>query len=67
MPPESVETRLERLEQRVTAIEQLPARMDSLELQIVQLRAEMRVECSAVRRDIAAADEGTRGSLREEI
>lgn len=37
-----VEERLTNLETRMTALEQLPARMDGLESQIVQLREEMR-------------------------
>ena len=57
----------ESLEQRVTAIEQLPARMDRLELQIVQLRLEMHDEFSAIRQEMQAGDEETRRSLREEI
>ena len=67
MPRQSVENRFERLERRVTGIEQLPARMDRLELQIVQLRAEMRDEFSAIRREIRAGDEGSLRNLREEI
>ena len=82
MPRQTVETRIERLEQRVTAIEQLPARMDRLELQIVQLRSEVRGEFSAIRdeaqtgtaeavrslrAEIRAGDEETRRVLREEI
>ena len=76
MPRQSVENRFERLERRVTEIEQLPARMDRLELQIVQLRAEMRDEFSAIRQAIQIGDEGGQrslergeksGGLREEI
>jgi len=51
----------------MTAIEELPARMDRLELQIVQLRAEMRDEFSALRGEVAAGDDETCRSLREEI
>ena len=54
MPRRSVE----RLERRVTEIEQLPDRMDRLELQIVQLRAEMRDEFSAIRQAIQSATKG---------
>ena len=67
MPRQSVENRLERFEQRVTAIEELPARMDRLESQIVQLRAEMRDGFSAIRQEIQTGDEGVQRSLREEI
>ena len=41
--------------------------MDRLESQIVQFRAEMRDEFSAIRQDIQAGDEGAQRSLREEI
>jgi hypothetical protein len=51
-----VENRLERLDDRVTEIEQLPARMDRLESQMVQLRTEMRDEFSAVRGEIRTGD-----------
>ena len=57
MPSESVERKVERLEERVNAIEQLPARIDGLGLQILQLREEMRIEFSAVRCEMAAGDE----------
>ncbi len=67
MPRQSVENRLERFEQRVTAIEELPARMDRLESQIVQLRAEMRDGFTAIRQEIQTGDEGVQRSLREEI
>ena len=57
MPRQSVENRLERLDRRVTGIEQLPARMDRLESQIVQLRAEVHDEFSAIRQEIQTGDE----------
>ena len=50
-------TRVENLEKRVELLEQLPARMSAVELQIVQLRTEMREQFSAIRADI----EGFRG------
>jgi predicted nucleic acid-binding Zn-ribbon protein len=49
MSLESLEARMDRLERRVDALGQLPQRMDALEAQIVQLRAEMRGEFSAIR------------------
>ena len=67
MSPQSIEARLEKLEQRVTALEQLPARIDDLTLQIVQLREELHVEFSAMRSEMNAGDEETRRALREEI
>ena len=67
MPRLSVENRLERLERRVTEIEQLPARMDRLESQIVQLRTEMRDEFSAVRGEIRTGDVMIVTTLTEQI
>lgn len=51
----------------MTVLEQLPARMDHLAVQISQLGDEMRAEFSAVRNDIVAGDERVVTSLREEI
>ena len=65
MQPQPLERRVERLEQRVTVLEELPGRIDRLELQFVQLREEMRGEFSALRGE--AADEETRRELRDEI
>lgn len=67
MPPQTLVRRVERLEERVTILEQLPARVDALTSQISQLREEMRAEFSAVRTENQAGDEETRRSLREEI
>jgi uncharacterized coiled-coil DUF342 family protein len=49
MSLESLEARMDRLERRVDALEQLPHRMDALAVQIVQLREEMRSGFSAIR------------------
>ena len=51
----------------MTVLEELPARIDDLTLQISQLREEMRGEFSAVREEMRAGDEETRRTLREEI
>jgi predicted transcriptional regulator len=67
MPRQSVENKLERLERRVTEIEQLPARMDRLESQIAQLRTEMRDEFSAVRGEIRIGDVMIVTTLTEQI
>jgi len=49
MPPQTIGSRVERLERRVTELEQLPATIGGLTSQISQLRTEMRDEFSAVR------------------
>jgi len=67
MQPQPLERRVERLEQRVTVLEELPGRIDRLELQFVQLREEMRGEFSALRGESRVGDEETRRTLRDEI
>jgi DNA anti-recombination protein RmuC len=49
MASQTLVSRLDKLEERVTLLEQLPARVDALALQISQLRDEMRAEFSAAR------------------
>jgi chromosome segregation ATPase len=65
MSPQSIEARLEKLEQRVTALERLPARIDDLTLQILQLREELHVEFSAMRSEMNAGDESIRREMHE--
>lgn len=71
MQPQTLDSRVERLETRVTALEQLPARMDAFELQLSQFREEVRAEFSATRAElrdeIRAGDEGVVRALRKEI
>lgn len=78
MRPQTIESRVERLEKRMAMLEELPARIDRVETQIVQLRDEMHDECSAVRQEmrhlgsglgveIRATSERTVGTLRDEI
>ena len=67
MPPQTLERRVKSLEKRVTVLEQLPARVDHLAVQISQLRDEMRAEFSAVRTEIEASDERVVTTLREEL
>jgi chromosome segregation ATPase len=55
------------LEQRMTALEEVPARVGALESQIVQLRGEMQSEFAALRMEMRAGDEETRGVIREEL
>jgi predicted phage gp36 major capsid-like protein len=59
--------RVEILERKVEALETLPDRMTRVELQLVQLRDEMRGEFSAVRGEMQTGDEETRRTLRDEI
>jgi hypothetical protein len=55
------------MERKVEALEVLPERVAAVELQLVQLRAEMRAEFSATQAEMRAGDEETRRVLREEI
>jgi hypothetical protein len=50
MQPQTLDQRVERLERRVTTLEELPAHVDALGAQISQLRDEMQAAFSA--RDI---------------
>ena len=54
MPPQTIASRVEGLEKRVTRLEELPARIDDLTSQVSQLRTEMRDEFSAVRTEMTA-------------
>lgn len=67
MPPQTLAARVERLEKRVTILEELPDRVDALGLQISQLREEMHGGFSAIRDEIRAGDEQVVRVLREEI
>jgi len=60
MPPSPLTRRVQILEEKVESLERLPARIEALELQILQFRQEVRVEFSATR-------EGLRGEFRAEI
>jgi hypothetical protein len=55
--------RVEVLEMEVGSLKELPARMSAVESQIVELRAEMRSEFSAVRGDMRELE----GTLRQEM
>jgi hypothetical protein len=63
MAQESLEKRMDRLEQRVEILERLPDRVAAVESQIVQLRDEMRSEFSAVRAEAEIRHEETRRVL----
>ena len=58
MQPQTLDARVERLEKRVTILEHLPARVEELAGQILQLREEMHAEFSAVRGEIRGAVKG---------
>ena len=68
MPRGNQGQRVAILEQQVEQLESLPARMAAVELQILQLREEMRAEFSAVRQELRAeirqGDEETRRYMR---
>ena len=67
MPPQPLESRVESLGRRVTQLEQLPARIDALTLEVSQLRTEMRAEFSAVRHEMAEQGATILGTLRQEM
>ena len=67
MPERTLKERVEILEQKVENLESVPAKVAAVELQILQLREEMRGEFSTIRGEIRAGDEETRRSLRDEI
>jgi hypothetical protein len=67
MATQALAARVDRLEQRVSLLEELPGRVDALALQVSQLQDEMRAEFSAVRGRIQAGDENTCRTLRDEI
>jgi uncharacterized alpha-E superfamily protein len=64
MQPQSLAARVERLERRVTILEELPARVDALTLQVSQLREEMHVEFSAIRTEIRTGDQEIMNQMR---
>jgi hypothetical protein len=67
MGRQTLSLRVDRLEERVTIFDQLPARIDAVESQILQLRDELHREFSSVRGEIRTGDEGVVRTLREEI
>jgi len=64
MPDRNLTERLEILEQRMDALETLPARLAGVETQILHLRDEMRMEFSAVRQEMRAGFAEVRGEMR---
>ena len=67
MAKKSLEERVNMLERGVEILEQLPDRVTALEVQIVELRGEMRAEFSATRTEAREGDERVLQTLREEI
>ena len=64
MAEKSLEERVNMLERGVEILEQLPDRVTALEVQIVELRGDMRAEFSATRAESRAGDEETRRFMR---
>ena len=67
MASQTIEERVDVVEQRVTALNALPARVDALSTQIVDLRGEMRTEFSASRAEMHAEFSTVRGEARSEF
>ena len=57
MAAHTLDERVEILEQKVGDLQSLPARMDALESQILQLRGEMRDGFSAIREKLEQHDQ----------
>ena len=55
---------MQTLQELPNRVASLDSRVASLAVQILQLRGEMRAECSAVRQEIKAGDEETRRYMR---
>ena len=67
MAEKSLEERVNMLERGIEILEQLPDRVTALEVQIIELRGEMRAEFSAMRIEAREGDERVIQTLREEI
>lgn len=63
MPPVRLDERVQSLEAGMSALEQLPSRMDRLESQIVQLRAELRDGDQETRTQMGVLHEETIGRI----
>jgi hypothetical protein len=64
MSPQTLTQRVDSLEKRMTALEQLPARLDDLTLQFSQFRTEVHGEFSAVRVEMRELGDTLRGDAR---
>jgi len=67
IPPSPLNRRVQILEEEVEGLEQLPAHIDSIELQILQLRDEVRIEFSEMREEMREGLGGVRDELRGEM
>ena len=67
MPPSPLIRRVQILEEKVEQLETLPARIDNLEVQILQFREEVRAECSATRAEFIARIALTEAALLHEM
>lgn len=67
MSPQTLTNRVEILERKVEGLAELPDRVGALELQVSQLRTEMRGEFSAVRTEMRELNEETRHELGRRI
>ena len=67
MQERSIVERVEILERKVETLEQLPARMTALELQILQSREEVRADFSATRAELRAEIRAANAALRNEL
>jgi hypothetical protein len=67
MPPSPLTHRVQILEEKVERLEQLPARIDVIELQILQFRDEVRIECSEILEEMREGLDGVRDGLRGEM
>ena len=64
MPPDTLASRVTILEHKMQSLEGPPDRVASLEVQIVQFRAEVREEFSAVRQGMPTLGETLRAEMR---
>jgi hypothetical protein len=63
MPEPSLTERVQILEQKVQDLASVPARVTAMEVQILQLREEMRDGFSAIREDMTVLRDNLRGEL----
>jgi chromosome segregation ATPase len=54
MPPQTIESRVEKLEEQVTNFQDLPGRMDALSVQISQVREDLGAQILQLREEVDA-------------